>query len=110
LEQIATGNWITLQRCPACSQLWCEVPYEPHASYPYLVQWPTTESKWQAAHAKDDGLSLGRWHSQSIVELWQSLPAEERKYVESHRVRSYDRFPPAPSVESSDVMLERMIR
>ena len=93
LTKIADGNWISLERCESCAAFWCVSPYEPFASFPYLVAWPRDEASWKKTHAADDGRVLLSWHAHAIASSWRSLPKEEQEAVEAHRKRSYGHNP-----------------
>jgi hypothetical protein len=88
LTTVEQGNWITLERCQECGALWCNSPYEPFASFPYLVLWPRDATEWRPIHDSDDGRSLLRWHAYEIAQNWDSLPETEMQACEAHRVRS----------------------
>jgi hypothetical protein len=88
LTTIEQGNWITLERCEECGALWCSSPYEPFASFPYLVAWPRDVISWRSIHDSDDGRTLLSWHAYEIAQKWDSLPEAERHACEAHRARS----------------------
>ena len=93
LTETERGNWTSLQLCEQCGALWCFVPYEPYASFPYLVRWPHDPITWRRVHDRDAGLTLSRWHSHMVRQHWQQLPPDELQQVEWHRQRSYGRNP-----------------
>ena len=107
LQNVDTGNWISLKRCRACNSLWVSAPYEPHASYIYLVRWRHNENDWRRIHDLDAGETLRKWHIASIRELWLTLDPAQKQAVEWHRERSFGRNPidnlydgPKPDLES----------
>jgi hypothetical protein len=93
LTTVQQGNWITLERCEECGAFWCCSPYEPFASFPYLVAWPHDITSWRSIHDSDDGRSLLSWHAYEIGRKWDSLPEPERQAVEAHRERSRGQNP-----------------
>lgn len=93
LTDAESGNWTWLQRCEQCGALWCLSRYEPYASFPYVVLWPSDRAAWRRVSVRDAGESLGRWHASMVREHLQCLPAAELAQVEAHRRRSYGRNP-----------------
>ena len=93
VRKVIDGNWISLERCDSCSALWCVSPYEPYASFPYLVAWPRDEESWKQTHDSDCGRTLLSWHAHAIAAAWHSVPPDERDAVEAHRKRSYGHNP-----------------
>lgn len=99
LVQVRIGNWISLEQCEPCHALWCLSPYEPYASFSYLVRWPSSVEVWAEAHEKDDGKTMRQWHASEIRNHWRGLPEAEREEIEFHRRRSYGHNPiDAPKV------------
>ena len=88
LTTIDQGNWITLESCEECGALWCNSPYEPFASFPYLVAWPCDLASWRLIHDSDDGRALLSWHAYEIGQKWNGLPETERIACDAHRKRS----------------------
>lgn len=39
-EEVSVGNFVVLQRCATCGQLWLESCHEPFESFCYAVKWP----------------------------------------------------------------------
>jgi hypothetical protein len=93
VSKVVDGNWISLERCDSCGALWSVSPYEPYASFPYLVAWPQDQEAWQKKHDLDEGRTLLAWHAHEIAAHWRSLPKEEQKEVEAHRARSHGHNP-----------------
>nr|WP_147664731.1 hypothetical protein [Candidatus Prometheoarchaeum syntrophicum]QEE17847.1 hypothetical protein DSAG12_03685 [Candidatus Prometheoarchaeum syntrophicum] len=93
LEEADIGNWVMLLRCPKCEKLWVSVPYEPYASFEYLILWDFTKEDWRMIHDLDNASTIHEWHGQSVKDLWSTLPDNERESVLSHRKRSYGRNP-----------------
>ena len=93
VSEEANGNWISLERCDTCGSLWCASPYEPYASFSYLVAWSDSQEAWKRIHGLDEGKTLLAWHAYAIAAYWRSLPKEEQEEVEAHRKRSYGRNP-----------------
>lgn len=92
-ERVQLGNWIKLVRCPECARLWCVVPYEPHAAFPYAVRWHRSEQKWEQLHALDEAHTLHRWHLARVQALRTETNTQDERAIEWHRERSYGRTP-----------------
>lgn len=92
-EEVETGNWISLLRCPICGAFWCDSLYEPYASFPYAVYWSRSHMEWRIFHELDNGHTLLRWHAFAVVQHYRALPATELQLVEAHRKRSYGHNP-----------------
>jgi len=88
LLALETGSWIDLRQCQACGALWSGSPYEPYASFEYLVLWPADRGAWVQAHAVDDGQLLLRWHGWMIHQHWRALSGDDLAAVEQHRRRA----------------------
>ena len=93
LEDVDTGNWIALEKCPECGAQWVESPYEPYASFPYRVRWYGSATEWRQLHDLDNGMALHEWLKERIRLLWHKLPKEERNQIDYHRKRSYGHNP-----------------
>ena len=93
LANVHLGEWISLERCPACQALWCSSLYEPYAAFEYLVRWEWDPERWRRLHAADAGETLRRWHAAIIRENWRDLDPPERALVENHRRRSQGHNP-----------------
>jgi len=65
LEDEQSQGWNSLKRCDKCNQLWCWVPYEPYASFHYLVSWPHSVEMWLSS-AKEDEVNLFRWFDDQL--------------------------------------------
>ena len=92
-EKVQTGNWIRLGRCAECARLWCIVPFEPHASFPYAVFWSRTEQEWERLHALDDAHTLHRWHKARVQALRSDTNQQDERAIAWHRERSHGRTP-----------------
>jgi hypothetical protein len=86
-EEVAAGDWIALVRCASCGALWARVPYEPYATYDYLVPWPWDAAFWRSAYDLDGGATLHGWHEAVLVGAWESLWSDDRAAVEQHAAR-----------------------
>lgn len=93
LESLLTGNYIALDRCPACGWLWVLVPWEPYASFPYLVRWDRSLEDWQRLHDLDKGATLHKWHEAMIVELYGTLDDDGIDAIRRHRMRAHGEGP-----------------
>jgi hypothetical protein len=84
---------MALEQCTACHTLWVFVPWEPYASYPYLVRWEYSPEDWQRLIDLDNAEILHKWHAAKIIELYGTLNDEDKAEMEAHRQRSYGRWP-----------------
>lgn len=82
-----------IEKCPTCSQLWCEVMYEPHGAFSFWAAWPKKKEDWLALLGRDEGLPYNEWHEAVIVEDYAKLPEEEKAAVEAWRRRAYGLTP-----------------
>lgn len=108
---VEKGNWALLRSCPVCKTLWVESPYEPYASFRYLVQWRYPKEAWTNLSKIDEGRKLLDWHKQEIRENWKELSKADQKLVEGHRQRAYFQYSPidlpvAKRVKINDYMAE----
>jgi hypothetical protein len=109
LETIRRGNWMELLACTVCGVKWLRVPWEPYASFPYMVRWDRSVEDWETLHKIDDGLTLHKWHQAMIVELFGTLDQAGAEAVRGHKHRSYGRGPLEQenvSLPDLDVLLE----
>jgi hypothetical protein len=102
---VAKGNWILLRSCPECNSLWVESPYEPYASFRYLVRWKYTKEIWIYLNNIDDSKKLLAWHKQEIKKNWKGLSRKDQKLIEKHRERAYYQYDPIdlPATEKIDI-------
>jgi hypothetical protein len=98
-EKRATQNWLTLSECATCGQLWTGVPYEPYASFIYLVPWYRSAADWLMLAEQDHGRSVVEWAESRIRATWQQLGSADQAAIEHHRQRSYGRNP----IDSSEI-------
>lgn len=87
--RVVPGNYILLDKCPICNELWCSSPYEPFSAFTYYVKWDLTEADWKYLHYLDEGETLRTWHICKIKELWKNLNQAGLEAVELHRKRTY---------------------
>jgi hypothetical protein len=97
-----------LRRCPECSQLWCEVPHEPYASFTFLTAWPYDQEAWQRVHDLDNAATLHEWHDAVIRENRKGLSQQEREAIERWRDRTYRHYNPID--RGPDVPIPKRIR
>ena len=87
-------GWAAIEKCPECSQLWCEVAYEPHSAFSFWAAWPAKKEDWLAIiKRKDDGIPYYEWHEAMVVENYLKLSEEEIEAVEAWRMRAYQLTP-----------------
>jgi hypothetical protein len=88
LEEVAAGNWQKLLKCSQCKALWVEVPYEPYASYKYVVLWPFGLEAWTKLDSYDKGYSIQRWHHQTVMEEGPKLAGKDQEAILAHQRRT----------------------
>jgi len=92
-KRVQLGNWIELVRCLKCNRLWCVVPFEPYASFPYAVRWHRSEQEWNQLNELDDARVLHRWHKARMQALRSEADEQDERAIEWHRKRSYGQTP-----------------
>ena len=86
--------------------MWCIVPHEPYASFPYAVLWQHSVRDWVKIHEIDDGQTLHDWHISRLQELRSTATNQDEKAIKWHQRRSYGRTPfdkenvEAPNIEA----------
>ncbi len=108
LVEVRCGNWIRLQRCPACSQLWVTSPFEPYAAFTYMVKWWRTIDDWSRIHDGDDAVTLHEWMKNEIRRLYQSAEKEVRNQVEAHEQRSSGHYNLTRSIDTNPIDIENL--
>ena len=93
LQKIRQLGWLGLHVCPSCNVAWVDSPYEPYASFRYLVYWPFSLDDFSTVADLKDGETISAWCSASILEAWTHMGAEDIAAVDHHRQRSYGRNP-----------------
>jgi hypothetical protein len=94
LDDLDTANWMFLQRCSTCAQLWCQVPYEPHGSFRYWVAWDHGVDRWHRVRDREpDARTLHAWFKCRLARLLPQANAEDELNVERHQQRAYGRSP-----------------
>jgi hypothetical protein len=105
LVDVRHGNWVSLQRCPTCSQLWMTSPFEPYASFTYMVKWPRTIEDWVRIHDVDGASTLHEWMKNEIRRLYPSAAAEDRKRIDAHEDRSYGHYSLTRSIDTNPIVI-----
>lgn len=108
LDAVQDGNWISLVRCPSCSQLWVYSPFEPYAAFPYLVKWPRAAEDWSRIVEADNSATMQEWMKNEIRRLYASAPPETREKIEAHQQRSYGQYGLTQPVETNPVDLDQL--
>ena len=88
LEELETGDWLTLDACPECSQLWVEVPYEPYAAFTFWAAWPGTEDQFWRLHEIEQAQPIHEWHKAVIRQQGPQLEGEDLEAIEKWRDRT----------------------
>ncbi len=103
LVDIRHGNWISLQRCPNCRELWVVSPFEPYAAFTYMVKWPRATNDWIRIHDSDDAATIHEWMKNEIRRLYPSAAPEAQKQIDAHEVRSYGHYNLTRSIATNPV-------
>ena len=105
LVDVRNGNWISLQRCPKCSQFWVVSPFEPYAAFTYMVKWPRATDDWIRIHDSDDASTLHEWMKNEIRRLYPSATPEVQKQIDAHEVRSYGHYSLTCSIDTNPIVI-----
>ena len=108
LVPVRTGNWVSLERCPACAQLWVTSPFEPYAAFTYLVKWPRAPDDRSRIHDSDDSSTLHEWLKNEIRRLYSTATAEVRKEIEAHERRSYGHYSLTHAIAANPIAIEAL--
>jgi hypothetical protein len=87
-EHVVSGNFIVLNRCTECGQLWLESMYEPFAAFRYSVKWPGSVGQFRIARDKDQSLSLCKWHEAEVRVQGNRANRETLDHIHKHYERS----------------------
>jgi len=85
---ISTGNFVVLEGCTECGQLWLESMYEPFASFRYAVKWPWTRQKFEETRDQDLSLTLCKWHEAEVRLQGAQANAATLAHIQAHYKRS----------------------
>ncbi len=105
LVDVRNGNWISLQQCPSCNRLWMTSPFEPYASFTYMVKWPRTIDDWVRIHDRDNATTLHEWMKNEIRRLYPFVTPEDRKRIDAHEVRSYGHYNLTRSIHENPIVI-----
>jgi len=83
MSRVELGNWMELDRCPACGQLWCVVSHGSGASFNLAAAWPCDRPTFHRLTSLENSRILHEWHMAMVREHIESLPPEEREAVQS---------------------------
>ncbi len=106
LTQIRIGNWIALEECPQCKQLWTKAPFEPYAAFEYMAKWPLGITDWNRIHDGDDARTLHEWLINEIRRLYRNASKEIRDGIESHEQRSYGHYNLTISLDVNPILMK----
>ena len=111
MHHAAVGEWYDLVLCQDCGRLWVQAPYEPFASFIYLIAWPHSRRFFHRVVGLEHGSVIAHWCDYKIRTAWPTMSDQDRLAVQNHRNRSYGRNPidEAPSGEETDP-LEPLLR
>ena len=108
LVPVRAGNWVSLERCPACAQLWATSPFEPYAAFTYRVKWPRSPDDWNRIHDSDDASTLHEWLKNEIRRLYSTAPADVRSRVEAHERRSYGHYSLTHAIDTNPIAIDAL--
>ncbi len=69
------------------------MPFEPYASFRYVVLWPFSKQDWELLCLNGHELTLYRWHQQQIQREGPKMSGLDAAAIHQHTVRSYGREP-----------------
>jgi len=88
LEPVENGNFVVLNKCSECGQLWLESMYEPFAAFRYSVKWPRTLEEFKVARDKDQSYALCKWHEAEVRVQGNSADSKTLELIRKHYERS----------------------
>jgi hypothetical protein len=102
---VSEGNFVFLQGCTECGQLWLESMYEPFASFRYAVKWPWTRQKFEEARDQDQSLTLCKWHEAEVRLQGAKADAETLAHIQAHYKRAGGYVDLTPTGEPNPIAL-----
>jgi hypothetical protein len=96
-REVTAGDFVVLQQCPTCGQLWLESFYEPFAAFRYAVKWPGDLRLFEAVRDRDRSLSLCRWHEAQVRLMGNGASEATLANIQAHYDRSHGRVNLMPS-------------
>ena len=103
--EAAAGNFVVLQRCVECGQLWLESYYEPFASFRYSVKWPGDIALFEKTRDRDESATLCRWHEAEVRQRGSSASESTLALIKAHYERSRGYVDLMPSKSQNSIAL-----
>jgi hypothetical protein len=104
-REAAAGNYVALQECPTCGQLWLESYYEPFAAFRYAVKWPGDLHLFEVMRDRDGSLALNRWHEAQVRLMGNGASEATLARIRAHSDRSRGYVNLMPSQAPNPVVL-----
>lgn len=89
LNMVAEGQWVLLNQCGLCNQLWVQSPLEPYASFVYYLKWSGTIEDWKYSATIEDSSDMHMWFINEIRHLYPKCDVETQGIILRHDERSY---------------------
>jgi hypothetical protein len=70
-----------------------QVPYEPYASYLYLIAWPYSRDFWHSIVSLESSLAIACWFAFKIRQAWPKMSESDKLAFENHATGSHGRNP-----------------
>lgn len=103
LAKYEESGWFSLTACVDCGRMWLQSPYEPYASFIYLIYWPYSREFWSSVVSVENGAAMAKWSDFKIREAWPTMSEQDRAAVAFHRQRSFGRNPIDERPDEQDV-------
>ena len=104
-EQVDSGNFVVLNECAACGQLWLESMYEPFAAFKYSVKWPGSVEQFRVSRDKDQSLSLCKWHEAEVRVQGNRADKDTLDHIRKHYERARGHVDLRPTAEPNLVQV-----
>lgn len=108
-EPVAAGDFVELQRCAQCGQLWLESFYEPFAAFRYAVKWPGDQIQFESERDRDQSSTLCKWHEAQVRLMGNAANEETMEFIKAHYRRSRGHVNLLPSKEPNPITLSGVV-
>ena len=109
-NKVEQRGWFGLSECPLCGVLWVSAPYEPYASFVYLVRWPHSKNQWSSVADLEQGKIISSWCDSEIRLAFAHMDKADIAAMEEHRRRSYGRAPIDKSGSTNSLDLSQYLK
>jgi hypothetical protein len=103
--QVESGNFVVLNACTECGQLWLESMYEPFAAFRYSVKWPRSIEQFRLSRDGDQSNSLCKWHEAEVRVQGNRADKATLDHIHKHYARAGGFVDLSPSAEQNLVQL-----